>query len=60
MDLLLTVVRFGQDAESGEDVLVSAPEESTVADLAQVDPATAALVEDLAPGAGLGSRRRPA
>ena len=29
-------------------------------DLAQVDPATAALVEDLAPGAGLGSRRRPA
>lgn len=35
MDLLLTVVRFGQDAESGEDVLVSAPEESTVADLAR-------------------------
>lgn len=27
---------------------------------ALLDPATAALVEDLAPGAGLGSRRRPA
>ena len=51
-------------AASGPDRLAARVEAlldaSGADDLRRVDPSTAALVEDLAPGRGLGTRRRPA